>query len=395
LGLTAMEDGVKVEVEYKHLLRDHDRHGNERIYYRPPSAAGQPRKPMIRLHKTPGTEAFHEEYRKAVNGETAPKVRMQRAKAGTFRWLVEQYYESADFKTLGPSTQSARRGILEGICLSRTKETKTLRGSLPFAKLEQQYVEDIRDEKLDLPEAANGRIKAVRRLYDFAISKKWLRHNPTEGVEYLASAGDGFHTWSVEEVRQYEARHPVGTKARLALGILLFTGVRRSDAVKLGPGMEREGVDPETEQPIEELHFTETKGATSRALGRKKKPAGPKRRVVPILPELRSIIDAAPSGHMTYLVTEWKKSFTPNGFGNWFRDRCDEAGLKHCSAHGLRKAGATIAADNGATAHQLMSIYGWETLRQAEVYTKKANRDRLARGAMHLVVPPKPNRGLR
>jgi integrase len=108
--------------------------------------------------------------------------------------------------------------------------------------------------------------------------------------------------------------------------------------------------------------------------------------VLPILPELREVINACPSGQLVYLVTAFNKPFTANGFGNRFRDWCDEAGLNHCSAHGLRKAGATIAADNGATAHQLMAIYGWETLRQAELYTRAANRTRLAGEAMHLLI---------
>ena len=81
------------------------------------------------------------------------------------------------------------------------------------------------------------------------------------------------------------------------------------------------------------------------------------------------------------------KPFTANGFGNWFRRRCDEAGLPHCSAHGLRKAGATIAAENGATEHQLMAMYGWESPKQAALYTRTADRKRLIGGAMHLLVP--------
>lgn len=65
---------------------------------------------------------------------------------------------------------------------------------------------------------------------------------------------------------------------------------------------------------------------------------------------------------MTYLVTAFGRPFTANGFGNKFRDWCNEAGLPHCAAHGLRKAGATIASDNGATTSELMAIYGWESI---------------------------------
>ena len=90
------------------------------------------------------------------------------------------------------------------------------------------------------------------------------------------------------------------------------------------------------------------------------------------------------------LARQWLVPANKEGsFGNAFRDWCDQAGLRQCSAHGLRKAGATIASDNGATTHQLMAIYGRETLKQAELYTKAANRIRLARDAMHLLVPPK------
>ena len=194
------------------------------------------------------------------------------------------------------------------------------------------------------------------------------QHNPAREVPNLRPTNpEGFHTWTLEEVWQFEARHPIGTKARLALALLLYTGVRRSDAVRLGRQMERAG----------RLCFKEKKGQAQRV----------KDREIPILTELRSVIDATPSGHLNYITTAFGKPYTPAGFGNWFRRRCDEAGLHHCSAHGLRKAGATIAAENGATEHQLMAIYGWESPKQAAIYTRKANRKRLAAGAMHLLVP--------
>ena len=105
-----------------------------------------------------------------------------------------------------------------------------------------------------------------------------------------------------------------------------------------------------------------------------------------MLPVLQSIIDASPTGDLTYLVTDHGQSFTPAGFGGWFREHCDKAGLKHCSAHGLRKAGASIAAENGASPHQLMAIFGWLTLKEAERYTQAARRRRMAGAGMGFLV---------
>jgi len=105
----------------------------------------------------------------------------------------------------------------------------------------------------------------------------------------------------------------------------------------------------------------------------------------PVLPILARIIDASSCGLTHYLVTQYGKPFTDNGFGNWFRDRCNEAGLPHCTAHGLRKCGASLAAENGATVNQLMAIYDWSTPAQAKIYTDKADRKRLAGEAMHML----------
>lgn len=367
---------MKIKLPY--LLHDKDRHGNPRVYFRCPG------RPMIRLYAEPGSDAFLDEYRRARQGDVAPKVERRRPNlAGSLRALVEGYYGSANFKLLAPSTQRARRGILDDICLSKTKKGLE-RGALPFNRLEPRHVRELRDEKVELPDAANGRVKALRQVFEWAIESELTTPNPARPVKYLAGDGEGFHTWTEDEVETYETVHPVGTKARLALALLLYTGVRRSDVVKLGRQMERDSM----------LYFTETKGANSRALSRKG--AGQaKTRALPILPALREAIDAVPSGNIAYLVTEWGRPFTPNGFGNRFRKWCDEAGLKHCSAHGLRKAGATIAAENGATPHQLMSIFGWTTLRQAEGYTRRVNQERMATEAMPLLMPRRRERNER
>lgn len=105
---------------------------------------------------------------------------------------------------------------------------------------------------------------------------------------------------------------------------------------------------------------------------------------IPVLPSLQEEIQLQTERHLTFLVTEQGKPFTAAGFGNWFRDRCDEAEVP-CRAHGLRSAAATSLADNNATVHQLMSWFGWRTMSEAERYTKAANRKRLAAEAAKLI----------
>ena len=105
------------------------------------------------------------------------------------------------------------------------------------------------------------------------------------------------------------------------------------------------------------------------------------------------MLEVSPLGELTFLVTEEGRAFTAAGFGNWFRDRCNEAGLTNCSAHGLRKAAATIAAENGATAHELMSIFGWLSIQEAERYTRSAERKHLAARGMGRLVPIKRGTG--
>jgi integrase len=288
-------------------------------------------------------------------------------KPGTLRWLAVAYFSSVEFKQLAPETQGTRRRRIEA-CLAEpiAPGAETLFADFPLNRLTPKAIRVLRDRKADKVEGANNRMRALRGLFNWAIRAGHMDHNPVRDVGYLSNPSTGHHTWTIEEIRQYEERHPIGTKARLALALLLFTGARRSDVVRLGKQHMRGGW----------IRFTAHKN-------RNRKPVVIE---IPVLPELQKAIDAGPTGDMTFLVTEYGKPFTANGFGNWFKKRCKEAGLPHCSAHGLRKAGATIAAENGATPHQLMSIFGWLTLKQAELYTREAERKRMAGSAMSLLL---------
>jgi integrase len=367
-----------VQIELRHVYEDIDRHGNVRIYF----WRGKGHR-KIRIRETPGTKPFRDTYDTAAALDTlikpptpeeaaglAPHSTLTLPKPGTYRWLCTRYMaECAEFLQCEPQTRTTRRQILEHTFDEPTSPGSTSTfADVPLEQLTLQALYVLRDRKLDLPGAANNRVKALRQVFKWAVAPnvQIVKVNLARDIElFKPKTDEGFHTWTIEEVRAFAKRHPLGSKAHLALGLLLFTGVRRSDVVLLGRQMLRDGW----------LHFTEKKN------GRRK----PKARQLPVLPALQHIIDRSPAGNMTFLVTEYDRPFTGNGFGNKMRDWCNEAGLPQCSAHGLRKAGATIAADNGATEHQLMAIFGWESPKQAALYTRKANRKKLAGSGMAFI----------
>jgi integrase len=139
--------------------------------------------------------------------------------------------------------------------------------------------------------------------------------------------------------------------------VLFYTGLRRGDAAILGRQHVRDGV---IVTRTEKTRQTVT---------------------IPLLPELAEIIAATRTGDLALIATNNGRPMTKESFGNWFRNACRAAGVPG-TAHGLRKAGATRAANNGATEAELEAIFGWRGGRMASLYTRHADRTRLARQAM-------------
>ena len=103
---------------------------------------------------------------------------------------------------------------------------------------------------------------------------------------------------------------------------------------------------------------------------------------IPIIPELQQILDESPTGDLTFLVTAFNRPFTSNGFGNRFRKWCDDAGLKNCSVHGLRKAAAARLAELGCTEQEIMAITGHRTSKEVTRYTRAASQKTRAESAL-------------
>jgi integrase len=280
--------------------------------------------------------------------------------------LAANYFGSAEFLRLPAPSQANRRRIIEG-CLREPLKPKSpdKMALCPLPLLSSAHIRMLRDRRADAPGAANNRLKYLGSMFSWAIENNLVRSNPARDVKPIRYATDGFHSWTPDEVKQFETHHNVGSKPRLALALMLYLGVRRGDVVLLGRQHVRDGV----------VRFV-----PSKTRHRKKHLVE-----IPLLPELERIIASTPTGDLTFLVTAHGRAFTAAGFGNWFRRRCNEAGLSQCSAHGLRKAAATLAAERGATDRQLMALFGWESSRQATTYTAAADRRRLAAAAVSLI----------
>lgn len=334
-----------------------DRHGNVRLCCRGPS---QSRK--IRLKEPPGTKSSLAEYENAHNGLIEPndmgkpKPRASQV-SGIFHWLYCEYFRSAEYKQLSDRTRYLRKRSLDVLCLKF--------GGKPYKEASPRDLRKIRDDYEERPGAADNIVKALRAIFNFAMDDDLIDTNPARDLKKFRRVTNGHHTWTVEEIRKFEETHQIGTTARLALALFLYTGQRRADVASFGPQHVKDGW----------LIFTQHKG----------RDRNPIRLELPILDKLQEIIDVTETGHLSFIVNKRGKPFTIESLGNWFRKMCDQAGLTHCSAHGLRKAGATLAAENGATSQELMALFGWKTLEHVELYTKQANQRRLAGKSMALI----------
>ncbi|MEJ0061499.1 MAG: tyrosine-type recombinase/integrase [Terricaulis sp.] len=169
---------------------------------------------------------------------------------------------------------------------------------------------------------------------------------------------DGFPTWSEGDIEKFEKKWERGTRERLALALLLYTGQRRGDVVRMG----RQHVSGESIRVVQ--------NKTGASL------------VIPMHAKLRAVLDAIAGDNLTFLLTAHARPFSAAGFGNWFRETCDAAGLPKRSAHGLRKAAARRLAEAGCTASQIGAITGHKTLKEVSRYTAAADTERMARDAM-------------
>jgi integrase len=340
----------------KNVSRFVDRHGKERYRYR---KAGCPSGYLLGYPGTPEFAAALAAYQQG-----APVPLAGRCVPRSIGDLVARFYRSATFLKAGEGHQRTVRGIFEPF----RAEFADIITHFRFDHIEEilrrrAQKRTVGNRIVGGPGSAENLHEQLKRLFDYAIRLGWTVQNVAEQAELpVKPERVGFHCWTEDEIAAFQARHQLGTKPRLALELMLWTGLRRSDAVRVAP------------QHVKGGRLRMTAGKTGKAVD------------VLLAPDLLRAIERMPAVGLTaLLVTEYGRPFTAAGFGAWFRDRCDEADLPQCAAHGLRKALATRAADLGASQQQLKAVGQWSSDKDVTTYVASATQRALADAAVQLV----------
>lgn len=330
----------------KYCVWNADRHGTRRVRFRKGTFA-------VYLPGIPYSDEFNTAYHKALQGDAKQleEAKAAHVVAGSIDTVVISFYRSSGFLKLKETTRRVMRNTLERFRVEHGKRR--------VSHLQASHLQAIIGAMSDRPAAANNLLKILRILLRHAIDMGLIADNPARNVRKFKESGVGAISWTDSDIASFKAIHGEKTKARLALNLLFYTSQRRGDVVRMG-WQHVEGDKISVKQ--------EKTGAKLR---------------LPIHPEMMATITSTPRKNLTFLLTEQGAPFSPAGFGNWFRMKCDEAGLKHCSAHGLRKAFATRLADADCTPEQIKSMTGHKTLTEVARYTAAADQEKNARIAMN------------
>jgi len=201
----------------RYIDRFRDRHGRVRYYFRRGKAA------RIPLPGLPGSDAFMGAYQSALAEVQSTPRPTNRASRGSFNHLAIEYFSSPDFLRLRPQTRHVYRLVIERFLQEH--------GHRLVREMIRDDVKRIIASKANTPGAANDLLKKIRVLINFAIESGIRTDDPTLRIKTFPEGE--IHTWTEEEIAQFEARWPKGTRERTAFALFLYTGQRRSDVVRM------------------------------------------------------------------------------------------------------------------------------------------------------------------
>lgn len=326
-----------------------DRHGKRRYRFR---RKGYP----DAYFKQPfGTKAFEREYADFLAAERPP-IGADRIKAGSVADVICRYYADSSYLDLRPATQIVYRGVLERF---RDKF-----GADPMRAFDADRIARLMTAMRHKPHAAARLRKLLTQLFIIARRAKVVPFNfdPVRDTKAPKAESQGYHRWTEDELAAFEAKHPLGTKPRLAFALLLY-GAQRSGDVRLM-----------TRATIASGRIQLDQSKTSNAVD------------VPVVEPLQEAIDAGPLGAELLLEAKTGAPFTPKGFYGMLKRACRAAGLDHCTPHGLRKSAARRCREAGCSDEEGMAITGHKSVKEYHRYAGEDARGDRADAAMTKVM---------
>jgi integrase len=322
-----------------HVVRERTNRGKLVWYFR----IGKGKR--IRLPDAYGSPDFMAAYHAVLIGKPVDRS-SQKRRTGSIAWLIGRYRESSAWLSLSEATRYQRDRIFAGI----TDKV----GDQPYSGVSAKTIRNGREARQATPFMANNYLRAIKGLFAWAVEAEYLTENPAKDVKELATKTSGHEPWTVEDIRKYEGRWPLGTRERVWLHVLCYTGLRLGDACTVGWQHVKDGyVSLRAEKTRHLLEF-------------------------PLLPPLLESLKAGPTGDLTFICNSRGRPFVKESFGNAFRDACRAAGIEGKSAHGLRKMLASLAAELGASEELLQAWFGWQTSRMSAIYTRAASKKVMA-----------------
>lgn len=348
--------------EYPNASSYKDRHGRNRWRFRRGGKSNE-------LPGRPGEPAFEAAYQALVEGRspeqnTAVVKHPSSSLPCTLRAAWAKVPTSLpEWRRLEPETRARQSRIAEAFLITRVAvDSPLLWADVPVADMRRRHIKGILAEMADRPHAARHLLVVIRRMIMVALDEEWIDTDPTYKIKHRPEYV-GWKAWPESARRQFEARWPVGTTPRLAYALGLWLGNRRGDIATLEPSA------------IDGNKIRIVQGKTGREL------------VLDITPMLREVLDATDLSGPTILKTQAGVSFSTKSLTGRMADWTRAAGMPPgYTLHGLRKTLGKMLAEGGATTRQIMDTLGHTDIQHAELYSREAEQERLARAGMGKVV---------
>lgn len=354
---------------HPHASSYRDRHGHERWRFR----RG---KRTTALPGRPGDPRFEAAYLAAVEGRAVPKQEPRRH-PGTvvprsLRDAWRRHISSAEWKALRESSRAQQRAVAERFLSTRVDAAQPLLwADVLVEHIQRRHVRAILASMAERPHAARHVFSLLRKLIAVALDEEWITSDPTHRLKHRPEFG-GWRAWTAAERAAFESHWPLGTTPRLAYALALYTGSRRADVAAMR-WADLEG---------DSIRVVQAK--TGRAL------------VLPVLPALQQALAASKRDGDTILVTRYGDAFSVKALGMRMQGWTRAAGIgAGATFHGLRKTLGKLLAEGGATTRELMDVLGHTSMQHAELYSREAEQQRLARAGMDRVkatLRPRPGR---